>query len=82
MSAPQYHDTPDIVIAATRWLMRRYRRTGCRKLARMVEQHLRWMESYASNSQLADACRRLSCEWRAVSRTPEAVNATPQSTVH
>lgn len=51
MPTPQYHDTPDIVIAVTRWLMRR-------------------------------ACLRLSFEWRTVSRTPEAVNATPQPTVH
>jgi hypothetical protein len=35
--------------------LRRYQQTGCRKLARMVEQHLRWMESHASNPQLADA---------------------------
>jgi len=82
MPTPQYHDTPDIVIAATRWLMRRYQQTGCCKLARMVEQHLRWMESHATNPQLADACRRLSFEWRTVSRTAEAVNATPQPTVH
>lgn len=82
MSTPYFHDTPDIVIAATRWLMRRYQQTGCRKLARMVEQHLRWMESHASNPQLADACRRLSFEWRAVSRTPEAINTAPQPTIH
>ncbi|MDO9467498.1 MAG: hypothetical protein Q7J36_09375 [Thiobacillus sp.] len=82
MSTPQYHDTPDIVIAATRWLMRRYQQTGCRRLARMVEQHLRWMESRASNPLLADACRRLSFEWRAVSRAPEALNAAQQPTVH
>lgn len=82
MPAPQYHDTPDIVIAATRWLMRRYRQTGCRRLARMVEQHLRWMESRASKPQLADACRRLSFEWRAISRTHEVINATPQPTVY
>lgn len=82
MSSPNYHDTPDIVIAATRWLMRRYQQTGCKKLARMVEQHLRWMESRASNPQLADACRRLSFEWRTVSRSPESAPAAPQPTVH
>lgn len=82
MSTPYFHDTPAIVIAATRWLMRRYQQTGCRKLARMVEQHLRWMESHASNPQLADACRHLSFEWRAVSRTREAINTAPQPTIH
>ena len=82
MATPQYHDTHEIVIAATRWLMRRYQQTGCRKFARMIEQHLRWMESHASNPQLADACRCLSFEWRAASRTPEAVNAAPKPTVH
>jgi hypothetical protein len=82
MSTPYFHDTPDIVIAATRWLMHRYQQTGCRKLARMVEQHLRWMESHASNPQLADTCRRLSFEWRTVSHTPESVSAASQPTLH
>lgn len=82
MSTTYFHDTPDIVIAATRWLMRRYQKTGCRALARRVEQHLRWMESRASNPQLADACRRLSFEWRAVSHSPEANNADPRPTFH
>lgn len=37
---PQYHDAHEIVIAATLWLMHRYQQTGCKKLARLVEQHL------------------------------------------
>lgn len=82
MSTPYFHDTPDIVIAATRWPLRRYQQTGCRKLARMVEQHLRWLESRASDPQLALACRRLSLEWRAVLPSHEASEATPQPTVH
>lgn len=82
MSASQYHDTPDIVIAATRWLMRRYQQTGCSKLARMVEQHLRWMEIHASRPQVVDACRRLSFEWRAISGAVPSINIAPQPTVH
>jgi hypothetical protein len=62
--------------------LRRYQQTGCRKLARMVEQHLRWMESHASNPQLADACQRLLFDWRTVSAPPRAINAAPQPTVH
>lgn len=66
MTTPQPHETGDIVIAATLWLMHRYRQTGCRKLARMIEQHLAWMHDRASSPHIADACRRLSFEWRAV----------------
>lgn len=47
MTAPQ-HDTPDIVIAATRWLIHRYRQTACRELARMIERHLDWMHDRAT----------------------------------
>jgi hypothetical protein len=67
MNTPQPHDTHEIVIAATLWLMHRYQQTGCRKLARMIEQHLAWMHDRATSPRLADACRRLSFEWRAVS---------------
>ena len=66
MNTPHLHDTSEIVIAATRWLMHRYQQTGCRRLARMVEQHLAWLQDRASSPRLADACRRLSFEWRAV----------------
>lgn len=71
MNIPPTHDTPEIVIAATLWLMHRYQQTGCSKLARMVEQHLGWMHDRASNPRLADACRRLSFEWRAVAAAPQ-----------
>lgn len=37
---PQYPGNPDIIIAATLWLMHRYRQTRCRTIAGMVEQHL------------------------------------------
>lgn len=66
MNATRTHDTPDIVIAATLWLMHRYQQTGCGKLARMVEQHLAWMQVRAASPRLAEACQRLSYEWRAV----------------
>lgn len=89
MTAPQYHDTHEIVIAATLWLMHRYQQTGCKKLARradygrrfasMVERHLRWMENGAASPQLADACRRLSFEWRAASCTPHDANAAART---
>ena len=77
MSAPQPHDTSDIVIAATLWLMYRYQQTGSRKLARMIEQHLAWMHDRASSPRLADACRRLSFEWRAVAADGCAVSPHP-----
>jgi hypothetical protein len=72
MHATPPHDTQEIVIAATLWLMHRYQQTGCRKLARMIEQHLDWMHDRASSPRLADACQRLSFEWRAVSTTATA----------
>jgi len=37
------HDTREIIIAAAPWRMRRYRQTGCRKPAHMIEQYLAWM---------------------------------------
>ncbi len=49
MPAPQPHDTTDIVIAATLWLIQRYQQTGCRKLARMIKQHLAWLRDRASS---------------------------------
>lgn len=80
---PQYHDTHEIVIAATLWLMHRYQQTGCKKLARLVEQHLRWMENGAASPMLVNACRCLSFEWRVVSCTPRDTNtANPQPTLH
>ena len=68
MNTSQPHDTHEIVIAATLWLMHRYQQTGCRKLARMIEQHLVWMHDRA-------ASRRLSFEWHAISTaTPPILN--------
>ena len=60
MPTPQYHDTPDIVIAATLWLIHRYQQTGCNKPARTVEQNLSWMESRATSRQLKAPCQHLS----------------------
>ena len=74
------HSTHEIVIAATLWLMHRYQQTGSKKLARMVEQHLRWMQMGATNPVLANACRRLSFEWRAVSCATAPV--APQPALH
>ena len=72
MTAPPTHDTPDIVIAATLWLMHRYQQTHCARIARMIEQHLGWMRARTHNPRLADACQRLSYEWNAVSaHTPQ-----------
>jgi len=80
MSAPSPHSTHEIVIAATLWLMHRYQQTGCKKLARMVEQHLRCMQVGASSPVLSNACQRLSFEWRAVSCAAQPV--LPQPTLH
>lgn len=79
MNAPQPHDTEGIVVTATLWLIHRYRQTGCRKLARLVERHFAWMRERAARSPcLADSCRRLSLAWRAVSNTA-AVRGMPRS---
>lgn len=59
------HDTSDIIIAATLWLMHRYQQTHCARLARLVELHLGWMQQRSSHPVLANACRRLADEWRA-----------------
>ncbi len=80
MAPPHFHDTHEIVIAATLWLMHRYQKTGCKKLARMVEQHLRWMRASATSPVLANACERLSYEWRSVSDAAHPV--TPPPTLH
>jgi hypothetical protein len=85
MSAPPIHSTHEIVIAATLWLMHRYQQTGCKTLARMVEQHLRWMQLGATSPVLANACQRLSFEWRAASCTtplPPSKPALPKPALH
>lgn len=53
MPISQYHDTPDLVIAATRWLMRRYPQTGCNKFASTAEPHLSWMENRSASRHLS-----------------------------
>lgn len=73
MPTPQYHDTPDIVITATRWLMRRYQQTGCNKLARMIEQHLSWMESRAASRHLSVTRGFSGIGWCCRSSTPASV---------
>lgn len=79
MNTPQPHDTEGIVVTATLWLIHRYRQTGCRKLARLVERHLAWMRERATwRPCLADSCRQLSFAWRAVSNTA-AVRGMPPS---
>jgi hypothetical protein len=77
MPATSPHSTHEIVIAATLWLMHRYQQTGCKKLARMVDQHLRWMQLGATSPVLANACQRLSFEWRAVSCTTPLPTSKP-----
>ena len=83
MATPHYHDTPDIVIAAAQWLMHRYQQTACRTVARMVEQHLRWIECHASDRRLAEASLRLAAQWTAtLSRTSPAGKAALPTAVH
>lgn len=65
MPPPRTHDIHDIVVAATRWLMQRYRQTGCSTLARLIEQHLCWIETRSASPQRAAAYQHLSREWRA-----------------
>mgnify|MGYP001433929544 CR=1 FL=1 len=72
---PHYHNTPDIVIAATRWLIQRHRLTGCPGVARLVEQHLDWLAARADEPGLDDARRRLALEWHAP--TPRPTAGTP-----
>lgn len=63
MRIPQPHDTHEIVIAATLWLMHRYQKTGCRTLAHLIEQHLAWIHDSADRLHLTDDYWRLSLEW-------------------
>ena len=82
MATPQYHGTPDIVIAATQWLMHRYQQTACDALARLVEQHLHWIECHASDRRLAEAGERLAARWITVSRMPSPGYAARPTSVH
>lgn len=75
MPTATFHDTNEIVVAATLWLMHRYQQTGCNKLARLVEQHLRWIETRATSPQLAAVCQRLTVEWHSASCTPSSNTA-------
>jgi hypothetical protein len=79
MRIPQPHDTHEIVIAATLWLMHRYQKTGCRTLAHLIEQHLSWIHDSADRLPLADAYRRLSLEWRGHTTAP---TCPAQSALH
>ncbi|MGQ9686715.1 MAG: hypothetical protein ACUVT2_10480 [Thiobacillaceae bacterium] len=78
MYTPQPDDAGEIVIDATRWLMRRYRQTGCRRFARMIEQHLSWIREHATRLHLVETSCRLSLEWQvlACSRLPSASRST------
>lgn len=60
MAPPHFHDTHEIVIAANFWLMLRYQKTGCKKLARMVEQHLLWMQPHRQFPMSGDVSHTLS----------------------
>ncbi|MBT9539946.1 hypothetical protein [Thiobacillus sp.] len=79
MPATPTHSTHEIVIAATLWLMHRYQQTGCKKLARMIEQHLRWMQTSDGSPTLAKTCQRLSLTWQTLSGT---ALSNPPSTPH
>lgn len=52
MHTPTPHDTSDIVIAVTLWLMQRYQQTVRRKLALMFGQHPAWMHIRAISLRL------------------------------
>lgn len=77
MPTAKFHDTNEIVVAATLWLMHRYQQTGCNKLARLVEQHLRWIETRATSPQRAAVCQHLHVEWHSASCAP-----FPHTAVH
>ena len=64
--SPQ-HTTDEAAIAATLWLMTRYQQTQCKKLARMIEQHLAWIGSHSDNPALAQTCIKLCSVWHAAS---------------
>lgn len=72
MTPPPYRNTPDIVIAATRWLIQRHRLTSCPGVARLIGQHLDWLAARADEPALADARRRLAREWHAPTSHPAA----------
>jgi hypothetical protein len=79
MPAPQYQETNEIVVAATLWLMHRYQQTGCKKLAHMVELHLRWIRMSDCSPALTQTCQRLSLTWQTLSG---AALSIPPSTPH
>ncbi|MFP5410839.1 MAG: hypothetical protein ACLGG6_07675 [Gammaproteobacteria bacterium] len=76
MTPHLYSNTPDIVIAATRWLIQRHRLTGCPGVARLVRQHLDWLDAHADDPELADARQRLALAWHAPI-PPQAAGASP-----
>jgi hypothetical protein len=82
MRIPQPHDTHEIVIAATLWLMHRYQKTGCRTLVHLIEQHLAWMHDSAARPHLADAYRRLSFEWCGHAAPAAAPTCPTQPALH
>ena len=77
MPTPKLQATSEIVVAATLWPIHRHRQTGCNTLARLIEQHLRWIETRATNPQLAAVCQRLHVEWHSVSCAP-----SPSTVIH
>lgn len=66
MFAPT-HRTYEIVLGTTLWLIRRYRKTGCKKIARLIDRHLRWLRTTAMPPAITQTYQRLTFEWLGLS---------------
>ncbi len=51
------------VVAATLWLMTRYQQTRCKKIARLIEQHLELITEHSDSSTLVKTCKKLRMDW-------------------
>ena len=74
----------DRLLAATIYLMTSHARTGCPRLACMVEHHLKLIARHPGSSErVAIICRQLAAAWIAIRRHNESELVAPAtSAVH
>lgn len=63
---------------AVLWLMIRYQKTGCKKVAYLIEQHLDLLGESCDDTAIAAVYKKLYREWRTVSNP---VNRPYSSTI-
>lgn len=51
------------VVAATLWLMTRYQQTRCKRIAKLIEQHLVLIAEHSDSTTLAKTCNKLRMDW-------------------